>query len=184
MIKRGFWQTPSVVRSEITTASDTISPEKGVPNSRFSASSISGKKTMLPIMTIAIISERGLRAGEIVVAASTILTMTYLTVKPVSTNNTCRDEFINACRAMVRNGTPKKYMGRIAHPSSVNADYADFWLAFDTMGEQIARQLIQNSGKSVEKGNYDFPGMVHLFEHIVPDPPDNGDIKPWIGTFA
>jgi hypothetical protein len=47
-------------------------------------------------MTIAIISERGPRGGEIVVAASTILTMTYLTVKPVSTVNTCREEFINA----------------------------------------------------------------------------------------
>ena len=135
-------------------------------------------------MTIAIISERGLRAGEIVVAASTILTMTYLTVRPVSSNNICRDEFINACRAMVRNGTPKKYVGRIVNPASVNADYADFWLAFDTKGEQIARQIIQNSGKSVEKGKYDFPGMVHLFEYIVPDPPYAGDIKPWIGTLA
>jgi hypothetical protein len=139
---------------------------------------------MLPIMTIAIISERGPRAGEIVVAASTILTMTYLTVKPVSTNHTCRDEFINAYRAMVRNGTPKKYMGKIANPSSVNADYADFWLAFDTKGEETARQIIQNSGKSVEKGKYDFPGLVHLFEHTVPDPPEDGDIKPWVGTLA
>jgi hypothetical protein len=139
---------------------------------------------MLPIMTIAIISERGLRAGEIVVAASTILTMTYLTVRPVSSNNICRDEFINACRAMVRNGTPKKYVGRIVNPASVNADYADFWLAFDTKGEQIARQIIQNSGKSVEKGKYDFPGMVHLFEPAVPDPPEDGDIKPWVGMFA
>jgi hypothetical protein len=139
---------------------------------------------MLPIMTIAIISERGLRAGEIVVAASTILTMTYLTVKPVSTNNTCRDEFINACRATVRNGTPKKYVGRIANPASVNAEYADFWLAFDTKGEQMARHIIQNSGKSIEKGKYEFPGLVHLFEHIVPDPPEVGDIKPWVGTLA
>jgi hypothetical protein len=139
---------------------------------------------MLPIMTIAIISERGRRAGEIVVAASTILTMTYLTIKPVSTNNTCRDEFINACRAMVRSGTPKKYMERIVDPSSVNADYADFWLAFDTKGAQMAKQIIRNSGRSAEKGKYDFPGMVHLFEHIVPDPPDSGDIKPWVGTLA
>ena len=135
-------------------------------------------------MTIAIISERGLRAGEIVVAASTILTMTYLTVKPVSTNNTCRDEFINACRATVRNGTPKKYVGRIANPASVNAEYADFWLAFDTKGEKTARQIIQNSGKSVEKGKYEFPGLVHLFEHMVPDPPEVGDIKPWVSTLA
>ena len=139
---------------------------------------------MLPIMTIAIISERGPRAGEIVVAASTILTMTYLTIKPVSSNNTCRDEFINACRAMVRNGTPKKYMGRIANPASVNADYADFWLAFDTKGEEMARQIIQNSGRSVEKGKYDFPGIVHLFEHTVPEPPNSGDIKLWVGTLA
>ena len=139
---------------------------------------------MLPIMTIAIISERGLRAGEIVVAASTILTMTYLTVKPVSTNKTCRDEFINACRATVRNGTPKKYVGRIANPASVNAEYADFWLAFDKKGEQMARQIIQNSGRSVEKGKYEFPGLVHLFEHIVPDPPGEGDIKPWVSTLA
>ena len=137
---------------------------------------------MLPIMTIAIISDRGPRGGEIVVAVSTILTMTYLTVKPVSTDNSCRDEFINACRAMVRSGTPKKYVGRIANPSSLNAEYADFWLAFDTKGEKMARQIIQNSGKSVEKGKYDFPGMVHLFEHTVPDPPDAGDIKPWVGT--
>jgi len=139
---------------------------------------------MLPIMTIAIISERGRRGGEIVVAASTILTMTYLTVKPVSTNNTCRDEFINACRAIVRNGTPKKYVGRIANPSSLSAEYADFWLAFDKKGEQMARQIIKDSGRSVEKGKYDFPGMVHLFEHTVPDPPDNGDIKPWVGMLA
>ena len=139
---------------------------------------------MLPIMTIAIISERGRRGGEIVVAASTILTMTYLIIKPVSSNNTCRDEFINACRAMVRSGTPKKYMERIADPSSVNADYADFWLAFDKKGAQTARQIITDSGRSVEKGKYDFPGMVHLFEHTVPDPPDNGDIKLWVGTLA
>ena len=139
---------------------------------------------MHPIMTIAIISERGPKAGEIVVAASTILTMTYLTVKPVSSYNTCRDEFINACRATVRNGTPKKYVGRIANPSSVNAEYADFWLAFDAKGEAMARQIIRGSAKSVEKGRYDFPGMVHLFEYTVPDPPDVGDIKPWVGTLA
>jgi hypothetical protein len=142
------------------------------------------KKNMLPIMTIAIISERGPRAGEIVVAASSILAMTYLIVRPVSTNRTCREEFINACRAMVRNGTPKKYMGRIADPSSLNAEYADFWLAFDAQGEAMARQIIQSSGKSLEKGKYDFPGMVHLFEHAVPDPPDVGDPKLWVSTLA
>ncbi len=139
---------------------------------------------MHPIMTIAIISERGPRAGEIVVAASTILTMTYLTVKPVSTDNTCRDEFINACRAMVRNGTPKKYAARIANPATVDAEYADFWLAFDAKGEKLARQIVQMSGKPVEEGRYDFPGMVHLFEHTVPDPPEVGDIKPWVGMLA
>ena len=139
---------------------------------------------MHQIMTIAIISDRGPRAGEIVVAASTILTMTYLTVKPVSIDNSCRDEFINACRAMVRNGTPKKYAGKIANPASIDADYADFWLAFDKRGEKMAREIIQKSGKSVDDRRYDFPGMVHLFEHTVPDPPENGDIKPWIGMFA
>ena len=139
---------------------------------------------MHPIMTIAIISERGPNAGEIVGAASTILTMTYLTVKPVSSYNNCRDEFINACRATVRNGTPKKYAAKIAKPASVDAEYADFWLAFDAQGEQRARQIIQNSGKSVEKGKYDFPGVVHLFEYTVPDPPDVGDIKPWVGMLA
>jgi len=135
-------------------------------------------------MTIAIISDRGPRTAEIVVAASTILTMTYLTVRPVATNNFCRDEFINACRAMVRNGTPKKYAGKIANPASIDADYADFWLAFDKKGEMMARKIIQSSGKSVEEARYDFPGMVHLFEHIVPDPPEDGDIKPWVGMFA
>lgn len=139
---------------------------------------------MHPIMTIAVISDRGPRAGEIVVAASTILTMTYLTVKPVSSDKTCRDEFINACRAMVRNGTPKKYAAKIANPASVDAEFADFWLAFDKKGEAMARQIIRNSGKSVENGKYDFPGLVHLFEHAVPDPPEDGDIKPWVGILA
>lgn len=139
---------------------------------------------MPPIMTIAIISERNPRGGEIVVAAATILTMTYLTVKPVSSYTTCRDEFINACRAMVRNGTPKKYAGKIADPSSVTADYADFWLAFDEQGEARAAQIIQNSGKSIENKKYDFPALVHLFEQTVPDPPLEGDIKPWVGALA
>lgn len=135
-------------------------------------------------MTIAIISERNPRGGEIVVAAATILTMTYLTVKPVSSYTTCRDEFINACRAMVRNGTPKKYAGKIADPSSVTADYADFWLAFDEQGEARAAQIIQNSGKSIQDKNYDFPALVHLFEQTVPDPPLEGDIKSWVGALA
>jgi hypothetical protein len=139
---------------------------------------------MHPIMTIAIISERNPRGGEIVVAASIILSMTYLTVKPVSTNITCREEFINACRATVRNGTPKKYAAKIANPASLNADYADFWLAFDAKGEKLARQIITNSGRAVEKGNYDFPTLVHLFEHEVPDPPKEGDIKPWVSLLA
>ncbi|MEP7134499.1 MAG: hypothetical protein ABI904_06160 [Chloroflexota bacterium] len=139
---------------------------------------------MTSIMTIAIISERSPRGGEIVVAASTILSMTYLTVKPVSNQTAVRDEFINACRMTVRNGIPKKYAGRIASPASVDADYADFWLAFDAKGEKLAKQIIQKSGRSVEQGNYDFPGMVHLFEHEVPDPPKTGDIKPWVDSFA
>ena len=75
-------------------------------------------------------------------------------------------------------------MERIADPSSVNADYADFWLAFDPKGAQTARRIITDSGRSVEKGKYDFPRMVHLFEHTVSDPPDNGDIKLWVGTLA
>jgi hypothetical protein len=120
---------------------------------------------MPSIMTIAIISERSPRGGEIVVAASTILSMTYLTVKPVSNQTAVRDEFI-------------------ANPASVNADYADFWLAFDAKGEKLARQIIQKSGRSVEQGKYDFPGMVHLFEHEVPDPPKDGDIKPWVDSFV
>jgi len=139
---------------------------------------------MHPIMTIAIISERKPRGGEIVVAASTILSMTYLIVKPVSTQNTCREEFIIACRAMIRNGTPKKYTAKIADPASLNAEYADFWLAFDPKGEKLARQIFRNSGKSVEKGKYDFPGMVHLFENEVPAPPMDGDIKPWVGALV
>ena len=139
---------------------------------------------MPSIMTIAIVSERKPRGGEIVVAAATILSMTYLTVKPVSTQTAVRDEFINACRMTVRNGIPKKYAGRIANPASLDAEYADFWLAFDAKGEKLAKQIIQNSGRSVENGKYDFPGMVHLFEHEVPDPPSAGDIKPWVIAFA
>jgi hypothetical protein len=139
---------------------------------------------MHPIMTIAVISDRDTRAGEIVVAASTILTMTYLTVKPVSSEKTCRDEFINACRATVRNGTPKKYAAKIANPALVDADFADFWLAFDKKGEKLARQIIQDSGKSVEDGKHGFPRLVHLFEYMVPDPPEVGDIKPWVRLFA
>lgn len=135
-------------------------------------------------MTIAVISDRDTRAGEIVVAASTIITMTYLTVKPVAPDKICRDEFINACRATIRNGTPKKYAAKIANPASVDADYADFWLAFDKKGEKLARQIIQNSGRLVDEGKYDFPGLVHLFEHSVPDPPMTGDIKPWVRMLA
>jgi len=139
---------------------------------------------MHPIMTIAIISERSPRGGEIVVAASTILSMTYLTIKPVSTQTTVRDEFINACRMTVRNGIPKKYAARIANPALLNADYADFWLAFDAKSEKLAKQLILKSGRLIEEGKYDFPGMVHLFEHEVPDPPKDGDLKLWVSTFV
>jgi len=139
---------------------------------------------MPPIMTIALISERDSRAGEIVVAASTILTMTYLTVKPVSTDNTCRNEFINACRMTVRNGIPRKYMKRIANPSAIDAGFADFWLAFDKKGEKMAKKIIENAGESTEDGKYDFPGRVHLFEHLVPDTPKDGDMKEWVSTLA
>ena len=139
---------------------------------------------MPPIMTIAIISERKPGGGEIVVAASTILSMTYLTVKPVSTQTAVRDEFINACRMTVRNGIPKKYASRIANPALLDAEYADFWLAFDAKGEKLARQIIQNSGRSIDEGQYDFPSMVHLFVHVVPDPPTDGDIQPWVSTFV
>ena len=135
-------------------------------------------------MTIALISERKPRGGEIVVAASTILSMTYLTVKPVSTQTAVRDEFINACRMTVRNGIPKKYAARIANPAQLDADYADFWLAFDAKSEKLARQIIQSSGRSVDEGKYDFPGMVHLFEHEVPDPPKDGDLKAWVSAFV
>ena len=139
---------------------------------------------MPAIITIAIISERKPRGGEVVVAASTILSMTYLTVKPVSTQTAVRDEFINACRMTVRNGIPKKYAGRIENPASLAADYADFWLAFDAKGEKLAKQIIQKSGRSIDEAKYDFPALVHLFEHEVPDPPKDGDIKPWVVTFA
>lgn len=139
---------------------------------------------MPSIMTIAIISERKPRGGEIVVAVSTILSMTYLTVKPVSNQINCREEFITACRMTVPNGIPKKYAGRITNPALLDADYADFWLAFDAKGEKLAKQIIQKSGDSIEEGKYDFPARVQLFEHEVPDPPKDGDIKPWVETLA
>jgi hypothetical protein len=66
----------------------------------------------------------------------------------------------------------------------VDADFADFWLAFDKKGEKLARQIIQDSGRSVEDGKHAFPGLVHLFEYTVPDPPEEGDIKPWVRLFA
>ena len=140
--------------------------------------------SMPSIMTIAIISERKPRGGEIVVAVSTILSMTYLTVKPVSTQTSVRDEFINACRMTVQNGIPKKYAARIANPAVLNADYADFWLAFDAKGEKLATQIIQKSGRAVNEGKYDFPSLVKLFEHEVSDPPKDGDIKPWVSQLA
>ncbi len=134
-------------------------------------------------MKIAVISDRHPAGGEIVVAASTILTMTYLIVKPVSITNICRNEFINTCRMTIRNGTPKKYAAKIVDPNSLDADFADFWLAFDKKGEKLAKQIVKNSGRSVDEAKYDFPSMVHLFEHIVPDPPKD-DIKPWVSLFA
>jgi hypothetical protein len=139
---------------------------------------------MSRIIKIAIISDRHPAGGEVVVAASTILAMTYLAVKPVSITNSCRIEFINACRVMIHNGTPKKYAEKIVDPNSLDADFADFWLAFDKKGEKLASQIVLKSGRAIDKGKYDFSSMVHLFEHIVPDPPIEGDITPWVGLLA
>jgi hypothetical protein len=75
-------------------------------------------------------------------------------------------------------------MKRIANPSTVDVEFADFWLAFDKKGEKIAKQIVENGGETVDDGKYDFPGRVHLFEHIVPDTPQEGDIKPWVSTLA
>ena len=55
---------------------------------------------------------------------------------------------------------------------------------FNATDNMVYKNYLGNLLKSVEKGKYDFPGMVHLFEHIVPDPPDVGDIKPWVGMLA
>ena len=114
---------------------------------------------------------------EIVVAASTFLSRTFLTIDPVAADVSLRQEFLAALntfgsleRIDYYQG-PWCFAGKVIQPSNTISTGDLFWLALDKEGESLARDIFEANGESLDKRVYHAVRKLNLIEPIIPPPP-------------
>lgn len=116
-------------------------------------------------------------SGEIVVAASTLLSMSYLYINPVAKNVTIRPEFRNVLNIFCyrervdRRSSPGEFEHRILQPANTISTGGHFWLAFDQEGEILAREIFAAQGKSPNERFYSSVRKLSLLKPFTPPPP-------------
>jgi hypothetical protein len=100
-------------------------------------------------------------SGEIAVAASTFLSMGYMSVDPVGNDINIRPEFIKAIKIFIN-----------------REDL--FWLALDPEGEAIAKKIFDAHGDPTDKRIYHSVHKLNQLEPVVAPPPQsNMSLSAW-----
>jgi hypothetical protein len=114
---------------------------------------------------------------EIVVAASAFLSMPFLSIDPVATEATLRQDFLAAFNLFVNREKidyyewPRYFDERIIQPSNSISTGGLFWLALDKEGESLAKNIFETNKVSSNERVYHSVCKLNLLEQTLPPPP-------------
>jgi len=116
-------------------------------------------------------------SGEIAVAASTFLSMGYLSISLVGKDGSIRPEFLKALdifgnrEGIYYHDGPDKFSKRLIEPSNHISTIDLFWLALDKEGETIAKNIFDANGELPDKVIYRSVHKLNLIEQTISPPP-------------
>lgn len=116
-------------------------------------------------------------SGEIAVAASTFLSMGYLSISLVGKDGNIRQEFLKALdvfrnrEGIYYHDEPDYFAKRLIEPSNNISTKDLFWLALDQEGESIAKNIFDAHGELPDKVIYRSVHKLNLIEQTISPPP-------------
>ena len=117
-------------------------------------------------------------AGEIVVAASTILLMDWQSITPVSTDKNIRKEFLLALEAFnwrerrpIDDFKKGELAQKVIHPNSVTPNSSKFWIALDKQGYDLAKDIFLTNKELIEQPVHKSICKLNLIEQLIIPPP-------------
>jgi hypothetical protein len=126
-------------------------------------------------------------SGEIAVAASTLLSMGFLSINLVGTDIDVRPEFINAIDVYIRREhidcreRPVNFVSKLKQATNEAPIYDMFWLALDPEGEAIARNILDARSEPANKRVYHSVQKLNLIDPVVsPLPAATMPLTDWV----
>lgn len=125
---------------------------------------------------ILISGQRG--SGELVTAAATILSTTFLTIKPFCTDKTIRKEFLDVVAGFQRrekiyfHDGINEYVKNLGELGVDMSTTCFFWLALDEEGYSLAREILTAKGEDPDKRVYQTYRKLNRFEYSLQPMPD------------
>ena len=128
-------------------------------------------------------------SGEIVVAAATLLSMNWLSIHLISTEDNVRPELLSALGrfgnkpGLYYQTQPREFAERLTTMKHKVFSKDFFWLAMDKEGEIIANKILEENGELSTKRVYESVHKLNLIEQSITHPPLTPDEKSFTEWF-
>lgn len=120
----------------------------------------------------------GQESGEIVLAAATFLSMSFLTIDCICTDRHLRLEFLTALKRFTGRPGMHSYQSAdwfaqaLSEPDSTISTKGLFWLALDKAGDRLAREMFHSHGEAAETRMYHSVHKLNRIEPPIAPPPE------------
>ena len=125
-------------------------------------------------------------SGEIAVAAATFLSMNYLSIHLISTDDHIRPELLSALNifgnkpGLYYQTQPREFAESLTTMKHKIFSKDFFWLAMDKEGEIIAKKILEENGELPTKKVYQSVHKLNLMESSITHPPLTPEEKSYI----
>lgn len=125
-------------------------------------------------------------SGEIVVAAATLLSMNWLSIHLISTDDHIRPELLTALNrygnkpGLYYQTQPSQFVERLTTMKHEIFSKDFFWLAMDKEGEIVASKILEENGQTPTKKVYQSVHKLNLMEPTITPPPLTPDEKSYM----
>ena len=125
-------------------------------------------------------------SGEIVVAAATLLSMNWLSIHLISTDNHIRPELFSTLNmfgnkpGLYYQTQPREFAERLTTMKDKIFSKDFFWLAMDKEGEILARKILEENGEMPTKRVYQSIHKLNLMEPAITHPPLTPEVKSYM----